>query len=31
VREQGYGADILRQVDVMQKWAGVKLDGTPVE
>ena len=28
VREQGYGADILRQVDVMQKWAGVKLDGT---
>ncbi|MFZ5491080.1 MAG: NAD(P)-dependent oxidoreductase [Pseudomonadota bacterium] len=31
VREQGYGADVLRQVDVMQKWAGVKLDGTPLE
>ncbi len=31
VREQGYGADILRQVDVMQKWAGVKLDGTALD
>ena len=31
VREQGYGADILRQVDVMQKWAGVRLDGTPLD
>ncbi|MFP5463679.1 MAG: NAD(P)-dependent oxidoreductase [Gammaproteobacteria bacterium] len=31
VREQGYGADILRQVDVMEKWAGVKLDGTLLE
>lgn len=28
VRDQGYSADILRQVDVMEKWAGVQIDGT---
>ncbi|WP_372720404.1 NAD(P)-dependent oxidoreductase [Immundisolibacter sp.] len=31
VREKGYAADILRQVDVMEKWAGVQLDGTRLD
>lgn len=27
VRRVGYGADILRQIDVMEEWAGIRMDG----
>lgn len=27
VRRLGYGADVLRQIDVMEEWAGVRMNG----